>query len=375
MEDELPLPLPDRRTLNNNNSLKSSEQNIMDEKNKFKNETNSPEKAFNDLKESKNSISTIKIMQTEDMRNKILSYKLLSDKTMYINVIQNDKKVNKCNIILFGPSGGGKSSFIRSLYRALYNSNILPSDTINKLIIRKKYHNEGTLLFTQFHLVKESENNSGIMICDTRGHVKMNDNEKEQFKLVLEGKVKDGVMIEQKANRDPLALWEFWKKSSELFPKEIFNEEESGNIRSIPHSVVFVFDGNIDEIIPIEDIKFYQDLVNLSKNKGYKEVHVILSKADEFEKNILERNKDLSEPEIHIKLNKMKDIKIEKVISILGVNRSNVHFIENYHLEEQNSNSTEIDYNVLKTMIDMLNTSELFILDKMNKKFNCFGLC
>ena len=144
MEDELPLPLPDRRTLNNNNSLKSSEQNIMDEKNKFKNETNSPEKAFNDLKESKNSISTIKIMQTEDMRNKILSYKLLSDKTMYINVIQNDKKVNKCNIILFGPSGGGKSSFIRSLYRALYNSNILPSDTINKLIIRKKYHNEGS---------------------------------------------------------------------------------------------------------------------------------------------------------------------------------------------------------------------------------------
>ena len=375
MEDELPLPLPDRRTLNNNNSLKSSEQNIMDEKNKFKNETNSPEKAFNDLKESKNSISTIKIMQTEDMRNKILSYKLLSDKTMYINVFQNEKKVKKCNIILFGPSGGGKSSFIRSLYRALYNSNILPSDTINKLIIRKKYHNEGTLLFTQFHLVKESENNSGIMICDTRGHVKMNENEKEQFKLVLEGKVKDGVMIEQKANRDPLALWEFWKKSSELFPKEIFNEEESGNIRSIPHSVVFVFDGNIDEIIPIEDIKFYQDLVNLSKNKGYKEVHVILSKADEFEKNILERNKDLSEPEIHIKLNKMKDIKIEKVISILGVNRSNVHFIENYHLEEQNSNSTEIDYNVLKTMIDMLNTSELFILDKMNKKFNCFGLC
>jgi len=375
MEDELPLPLPDRRTLNNNNSLKSSENNFGDEKNKFKKVVNSSEKTYNDLKESKASISAVKIMQTEDMRNKILSYKLLSDKTMYINVFQNEKKLNKCNIILFGPSGGGKSSFIKSLYRALYNSPILPSDTINKLIIRKKYHNEGTLLFTQFHLVKESENNTGIMICDTRGHVKMNDNEKEQFKLVLEGKVKDGVKIEQKANRDPLALWEFWKKSSELFPKEIFNEEESGNIRSIPHSVVFVFDGNTDEIILSEDIKFYQDLVNFSKNKGYKEVHVILSKVDEFEKNIWERNKNLSESEIHIKLNKMKDIKIEKVISILGVNRSNVHFIENYHLDNQNSNSTEIDYNVLKTMIDMLNTSELFILDKINKKFNCFGLC
>ena len=213
------------------------------------------------------------------------------------------------------------------------------------------------------------------MICDTRGHVKMNSNEKEQFKVLLDGKVKDGINIEQRANRDPLALWEFWKKSSELFPKEIFNEEESGNIKSIPHAVVFVFDGSTEEIVQSEDINFYKDLVNLSKSKGYKDVHVILSRVDKKKKNILLRNQNLPESERHTKLNKMKDIKIEKVISILGVNRSNVHFIENYHLDNQNSNSTEIDYNVLKTMIDMLNTSELFILEKMTKKFNCFGLC
>ena len=53
MEDELPLPLPDRRTLNNNNSLKSSENNFGDEKNKFKKVVNSSEKTYNDLKESK----------------------------------------------------------------------------------------------------------------------------------------------------------------------------------------------------------------------------------------------------------------------------------------------------------------------------------
>lgn len=374
MEDELPLPVPDRRTLNNNYLIKNAEYNKEDI-NKFKKNSNSKIE-INELKESKVSVmSTAQIMQIEDMRNKILSYKLLSDKTIYLNTFQNDNKINKCNIILFGPSGGGKTSFIKSLYRALYNSPILPSDTINKLIIRKKYHNEGTLLFTQFHLVKETENNSGIMICDTRGHVKMNNNEKEQFKVLLDGNVKDGINIEQRANRDPLALWEFWKKSSELFPKEIFNEEESGNIKSIPHSVVFVFDGNTDEIIQSEDIKFYKDLVNISKSKGYKDVHVILSRVDEFEKNILLRNQNLLESEMHTKLNKMKDIKIEKVISILGVNRSNVHFIENYHLDNQNSNSTEIDYHVLKTMNDMLNTSELFILEKMTKKFNCFGLC
>ena len=40
----------------------------------------------------------------------------------------------------------------------------------------------------------------------------MNDNEKEQFKIILDGKVKVGVKIDQRETRDPFALWEFWKK-------------------------------------------------------------------------------------------------------------------------------------------------------------------
>ena len=110
---------------------------------------------------SAKSTSLIKLKQIEDMRQKILNYKLLTEKTIYFSQSPSSK-INQCNVILLGPSGSGKSSFIKSLYRALYNSPILPSDTINKLIIRKKYHNEGTLLFTQLHLVKETENNSAL---------------------------------------------------------------------------------------------------------------------------------------------------------------------------------------------------------------------
>jgi hypothetical protein len=219
--------------------------------------------------------------------------------------------------------------------------------------------------------VEETDNSSGIILCDTRGHFKMNENEKEQFKIILDGKVRDGMLIEQRENRDPFALWEFWKKSSELFPNEIINPEEP-NMSSIPHAVVFIFDGSSDQIVQEEDEKFYKELIVLCKRKGYSSVHVILTRIDVFEKMISNRNKNISEIERNTKLNKKKDEKIEEVIQTLGVNRSNIHFLENYHLEGQEKNSVEIDYHILKTMIDILNSAELFMMSYMTQKETCF---
>ena len=199
----------------------------------------------------------------------------------------------------------------------------------------------------------------------------MNENEKEQFKIILDGKVRDGMKIEQRENRDPFALWEFWKKSSELFPNEILNPEEP-SISSIPHSVVFIFDGSSDEIVQEEDEKFYKELINLCKRKGYSNVQVVLTRIDVFEKNVFDRNKNISQSEKDAKLKRLKDEQIEKVIQSLGVNRSNIHFLENYHLEEQEKNSVEIDCYILKTMIDILNSAELFIISYMNQRETCF---
>ena len=367
-----PVPEPDRRmkiNFQNNNTENSNfyKQNL--------NEENLNNSSLEKLEHEKsnNNMAIVKLKHIEDMRQKILNYKLLSEKTMFLTSNSSNFFINKCNIILFGPSGSGKSSFIKSMYRSLYNSSILPPDAMKKLIIKDTFHNEGTLLFSRLHLKEENNNSSGFILCDTRGHIKMNDNEKEQFKILLDGNVKDNTLIEQRNERNPLALWEFWKKDSELFPTEIFNAEKPG-INSIPHAIVFVFDGSNDEVIQKEDENFYKELVNISKRKGYENIHIILTRIDIFEKLIYEKNLSLPSTERSSKVNTLKDEKIEKVIDVLGVNRSNVHFIENYH-SELKDNSFEIDYSLLKTMCDIINACELYILYYMNQNESCFATC
>ena len=368
---DLPLPLPDRRTLLNNQDQNNKDSNL----NKYQKQKVSQTDINNKntiLSESQegSSLSIVKLKQIEDMRQKILNYKLLTEKTIYFNSSPSSK-INQCNVILLGPSGSGKSSFIKSLYRALYNSPNLPPEAMSKLKIKDVHHNEGTLNFTKLHLVEETKNSSGILLCDTRGHVNMNENEKEQFKIILDGRVKDGVFVEQRTQRDPFALWEFWKKSSELFPNEILNNEDP-TLSSMPHAVVFFFDGSTDEVVQSEDAQFYKELVYLSKRKGYNNIQIVLSRIDVFENKFYERNKNISQSEINMKLNKSKDIQIERVIQSLGVTRSNIHFLENYHLESQINNSVEIDYHILKTMMDILNSAEMFIMSYMAQKETCF---
>ena len=413
--NDLPLPLPDWRTTNNKNKNSANNLNIENQNQNnqllIKNISNYNSIKYNsinsseinssrneDLRESTISslkaTSLIKLKQVEDMRQKILSYKLLTEKAIFLNNNNNnnisnsnqENYVEKCNIILFGPSGSGKSSFIKSLYRSLYNSAIMPPEVMNKLIIKGKYYNEGTINFTKLFLVPSNKTNktSGITLYDTRGHKRMDDLEWEQFKVLLEGNIKDGVDITQRKKRTPELLWEFWKKDSELFPKEIFDSKEIG-INSVPHAVVFIFDGSSDEIIQSEDAKFYKELVDFSKNKGYKEIHVIMTRIDIFEKNMNQRFKNMNKIERISKINLMKDEKIEKVIDILGVNRANIHFIENYHDDDQNENeedinknnknNLEIDYHILKTLSDIINSSELFISYYMSQKLTCLAGC
>ena len=101
---------------------------------------------------------------------------------------------------------------------------------------------------------------------------------------------------------------------------------------------------------------------------------MILTRIDILEKQIFESNKKLSNNDKNNMVNNLKDHKIEKVIEVLGLKRSYIHFIENYHGEED-ENLIEVDYQALKTLCDILNLSELFLMTYMNKNFNCFSGC
>ena len=118
---------------------------------------------------------------------------------------------------------------------------------------------------------------------------------------------------------------------------------------------------------------FHRALVNISKRKGYSNIHVVLTRIDLFEKMANEKNKVLPSTERSTKVNTLKDEKIEKVIDVLGVSRSDIHFIENYHSENKKENNLEIDYHLLKTLGDIISACEMNILSYLNKKETCFG--
>lgn len=361
--NKFPNPPPDRRLSRPPDSQSDKKSNT---KTSFrKQDLESEDKLSN--------INLMKIKYIEDIRKNLLNYRLLTDKKMFLNVNINSFNLNKCNLIVFGPSGTGKSSFIRTLYKALYGTGNLPQEAISKLIIKETTHNEGTLCFLRLNLKEETKDSSGIQICDTRGHILMNSDEKEQFKVIMEGNIKDNVKVVQEKNRSPLLLWEFWKRDSELFPKEIFDSKSQG-ISAMPHNIVFIFDGSSEYVIDPDDSWFYSDLVNISQARGYNNIHIVLTRVDILENEVRMKNKNMDDFEQQNLIHSMKDEKIEKVIDVLGVKRSNIHFIENYHNKIEDNN-IEIDYHALKALNEMLNSAEQFLLMYYNRNSSCFAKC
>ena len=84
--------------------------------------------------------------------------------------------------------------------------------------------------------------------------------------MIIQGKIANKSLVEQRTYRYAYLLWEFWKRDTELFPASIIQGGGSGK----PHCICFVFDGSIDEIPNgEEETSFYKDILQLARDRGY----------------------------------------------------------------------------------------------------------
>lgn len=214
--------------------------------------------------------------QFEELRVRLTDYRVVSNR-------MNDKYnysdlPNHCNILLFGPSGSGKSSLIRTFYQSLYGTRTVTKEIESTIVVKGETHNEGTTLFSKV-VIKPSQKKvhdtpvgkmetttSAIVLHDTRGQIWMDTKELAQLELIIQGRVKNMSYVEQRTYRYAYLLWEFWKKDTQLFPTTIVSS--NGTLESKPHSIVFVFDGSMDNIPSNpEETTFYRNVIQMARQK------------------------------------------------------------------------------------------------------------
>lgn len=113
----------------------------------------------------------------------------------------------------------------------------------------------------------------------------MDEREKEQLNQIIDGKIKDKSLVEQRNYRYAYLLWEFWKRENELFPPEIMAGDQG--LKSRPHCVVFVFDGSMDDIPnSAEEVAFYKEIINRARERKYFYPQIVLTCIDKVEQRI-----------------------------------------------------------------------------------------
>lgn len=227
----------------------------------------------------------------------------------------------------------------------------------------------------------------------------MDEREKDQLNLVIDGKVADKSMVEQRNYRYAYLLWEFWKRDTELFPPSIIREGRG--LKTKPHCVCFVFDGSMDEIPNgEEETNFYKEIITMARDRKYYYPQVVLTCIDKVEQIMLEEEEErlgrpLDDFEREQRLREVIDMKIEKVVLSLGISRSSVHFVENYKsimdtdqnpermedLDEEErdlyqqdlENSLTINYRALRLLHECTQQAENFMVSNLKERKR--GLC
>ena len=119
----------------------------------------------------------------------------------------------------------------------------------------------------------------------------MDEREMAQLNVVIDGKVTDKSLVEQRNYRYAYLLWEFWKRDTELFPPTIIREGRG--LKTKPHCVCFVFDGSMDEIPNgEEETNFYKEIITFARERKYYYPQIVLTCIDKVEQIMLEEEEE-----------------------------------------------------------------------------------
>lgn len=272
------------------------------------------------------------------------------------------------DILVFGPSGSGKSSLIRTFYMALHKTQQVPPGFSDRIIVKDTAMNEGTLKYISA-VIKPARvdgrgaGSSAIHCHDTRGHIWMDEREQKQLGIMLDGNVKDDSVVQQRNYRYARLLWEFWKSDVDLFPTEIIQRKTG--LQTKPHALLFVFDGSMDDVPDgEEETRFYREIIQMARLRGHLYPQVVLTCIDRVEEKLIRAGGATASPaDAELRLRQELDKKIENIVIKLDVSRTSVHFIENYHqggVYEEGRN-TSVDFHALKILTQCCSHADAFI--------------